>query len=362
MERPIKQTVKLKSFLENLHNIISIFLGIPAAEKFAFCLNTLLSDIAVRCPQNCDAIISTQVETLNTLTNLIKSNRENGSVPPITLCKATVPLFLGLARSMGRYSQSDPALLCLLFPKPKKILDHPQIPNSHKLNEKKQFRSIIPRSMSSSLSLDLSAKDPHSNASFYHHKNLLRKHSFPFDPTTYFFAKYGSSFYQFPNMKFGEQSPVYQKIQFPIQHLQTIFAMSKRILTKDILEYLDEQAGDIFALHQIKCYGYKTFSETINLVMVTLMRELLQNETDLPAPFTKDVQEFVKRIYMNGQTELQNKQFDSESKKDPSAKTLQVVNKYKINVLANAACVDLLVWAVGDESGKLLIILMTKIF
>lgn len=306
----------------------------------------------MRCPASCDAIIANQVETLNTLTNLIKSNRETGSVPPITLCKATVPLFLGLARAMGRFSQSEPPLLCLLFPRPKKFLDKVQIPlGAHTPNgtlattsliysDRRTFRSIISRSMSTSLLLDtkVSAKDPL-------HKQLgLRKHVSPFESAAYF------SFNQFPSTRHvSGQTPIYEKIQFPIQHLQTIFAISKKILTKDILEYLDEQAGDIYSLHGAKAsYGYKTFSETINLVMVTLMRELLQNESDLPAPFTKDVQEFVKRIYLNGQTELQQ----TKQAGDNDARELPVVNKYKINVLANAASVDLLVWAVGDEGGE----------
>lgn len=290
---------------------------------------------------------------------MIKSSRESNTntIPPITLCKATVPLLLGLGRSMGRYATNEPPLLCRLFPRPEKPVvkkcdpSLPPMTHSERQSSLSHFRSIIPRSMSGNLSVDsMETKIPRYGSN--KRASLNTYYSVPYDPTTYFFAKYGSCFNQFPNMRFFESPEKKPKIYFPIQHLQTIFAIAKKLLTKEILEHLDEQAGDIFSLHQIKSYGYKSFSETINLVIVTLLRELLQNQSDLPTPFTKDVQEFVKRLFLIGQTELQNKQHDPHDKEHRLEENCVIVNKYKVNVMANAACVDLLVWAIGDETGN----------
>lgn len=59
----------------------------------------------------------------------------------------------------------------------------------------------------------------------------------------------------------------------------------------------------------------------------------------------------MKNLFLNGQTELHKKQNDQEKEhREPGC---TAVNKYKINVMANAACVDLLVWAISDETGKI---------
>ncbi|VVC98499.1 unnamed protein product, partial [Leptidea sinapis] len=323
------------------------------SEKFSFCLNTLLSDIAAKNPSIREEIITAQIELMSNLTKVIIACYETkdykNTVSKLQLCKSTVPILIGLARSLGRYPTIDPPLLCRLFPQP----NSPTRPKEPELNfeyatlDKKrrfnQFRPIIPRSLSGNLNPNIESivengsDTVDSGCGTLKRTSLQSYQSVPFDPTTYFFHKFGSSFNQFPYMRFPESPEKRGGVQFYVTYLQSVLSLAKKLLTRDVLVFLDEEAQDVHASGDIHLFPYKSFSETLNLVMVTLLRDLLQNQKDLPGPFTKDVQ---------------SRHHDASEKEDKET-NFATVNKFKVNVMANSACVDLLVWAIGDETEKI---------
>ncbi|XP_074027148.1 phosphatidylinositol 4-kinase III alpha isoform X2 [Leptinotarsa decemlineata] len=337
---------------------------IPIAEKFSFCLHTLLSDIAVKCEDSRKEIIDTQVECLVSLTNLVikmqdPNNRNSSS--KLFLCKTILPVLIGLARALGRFCTSDPPLITRLFPRPEPPLSQAAAVDRNAYKRSfSSFRNIIPRSLSGNLhaAVDILAvtagtydtTDVAFSSNSLKRGGCIQYNVGTYDPRTYFFSKFGSSFNQFPQLRITDCNDKKPRIIFPQEHLSTILALSKELLTKEVLTLLDEDSMEISSTGKILIFPYKTFSETINLVMVTLMRELLHPQKDLSVPFTKDVQEFVKGLYLNGQTELQSRNHDASEREDRES-NYALVNKFKVNVMANAACVDLLVWAIGDETG-----------
>jgi len=76
--------------------------GIPVAERFSFCLNTLLSDIATRCEPVREEIISAQVEVLGVLVNLCWSYKDQ-STPRGSTAKCRLTLYLHNQCQFCRY-------------------------------------------------------------------------------------------------------------------------------------------------------------------------------------------------------------------------------------------------------------------
>lgn len=325
---------------------------IPVCERFAFSLGTLLSDIAHLCEDLREEILSAQIDFVTVLVNLCRSLADaaqtpRGSTGKVVLCRAIVPLLLGAARALGR--AATPPLFCQLFPPPPVPIIPPPLPRSSsssgntlpKQRTFNSFRPIVPSSLSE---LNKRARDLGHSL----HSEGVWKSSFDtqasggYDPTTYFFNKYGSSYSQMLGtglLKFS--SP----LVLSISKLQAVLSLAKRLLTRDLLQFLDTQAAEVYSSGQLKYFPYQSFSEILNLVVLMLLQELLCHQKGLPMPFTREVQEFVKALFMTGQTELQNKTHETQEE------NTVVINRFKLNVQANAACVDLLVWAEADEIG-----------
>jgi len=82
------------------------------------------------------------------------------------------------------------------------------------------------------------------------------------------------------------------------------------------------------------------------------------NLLDLSPSSLKEIQSYVKALFTTGQSLIQSYDLDSNGKDEVNSLVKNsspgnaIFNRFKLLVLTNAVCVDILVWAAKDEQGK----------
>ncbi|RWS26434.1 phosphatidylinositol 4 kinase-like protein, partial [Leptotrombidium deliense] len=352
---------------------------IPVPERFSFYFNTLLSDCATFCESYRTMILDSQIEFICNISRLIINI--DRTTADSRLCKTVVPLYIGAVRAIGRcVNDVQKALFLRLFPPPPPapLVDHSQnysnssafvsstaeksnsgslskkqtLPNIHKLLP----RSLSTLSSSATWSGGLTTRD--SGADLLSLSSMstsqTRGNSFQCAQTSnanycggvsrLFFFKFGSCYSQLMRnneREFTNEDKSTKALRFSLNQLESVLSVAKEILSIELLQFLDDLSNELFTEQNNELYPYKSLSDVLTLVTLTLLKELVFCESDLPVLFTKEVQEFVKTWFLSGQTEFTSKQQDSSNNSG--------LNTLKLNIQSNAVCVDLLVWAAKDE-------------
>ncbi|KAH9492192.1 Phosphatidylinositol 4-kinase alpha [Bulinus truncatus] len=348
--------------------------NLPMTECFSFCLNTILCDVAFRLPSDKDRIIFGQLKVLEQMTSMC----EQQSTQIIEkLCTRQIPLLLGLARSMGRSSDEECSLISYLLSVREAPISMQRVPQPEPVQRShfNTFRSIMPRTMSTVFVSDTGANITGSGSTdaigdgINERKSSYRDRSpSPLEgsikdnssltglssntvvsdvlPYTIYFNKIASSFTRTRPWGF-EIIPEQDHLKFNQDQLNSILQCAKRLLKRRVLNGLDHILKDVLAVSNgnLNRFPYKSFSETISVVILALLRDILEQEKDLPAEFMKEVQDFVKGLFQAGQSDLESKPSNHNFKEK-----LTDFNPYQLLVHANGACVDLLFWSIREES------------
>ncbi|KAF2369044.1 hypothetical protein FHG87_000212 [Trinorchestia longiramus] len=324
---------------------------LPVAERFSFLLNSMLSDIAANTSddQVREKILSAQVELLALLTALLTTAASSDNFiatqqAKVLLCRGPIPVLLGLCRTLGRSCSTQPVLLRMFQEQPAHHLvktEEPKLPTKGSMSN---FHNIVPTSLLPSLppmpdnvyelpQKNLRSRSSSSASSSCRMDNAMLQQVLLHKP--------GSSV----SSCAGLQPPITCSLVLSLQHLQAVLGCAKRLLSSNVVAVLDSVCAEISSSNIVKLFPYVSIKELLNLVTVGLLQHLLQPHTELPAPFTRDVQDFVMGLYLTGHTELM-----SESSGGIVATTTPIFNTHKLSIRANAACVELLVWAVIEEA------------
>ena len=120
----------------------------------------------------------------------------------------------------------------------------------------------------------------------------------PYDLTTLFFCKVGSCFNQLQNTitKIRASAKTTDLLPcFKESTIRNVFnQIQDKFLSPDLLQFLDNLCSDIYTGDE-KAFPYKSFSEILHLVLISLLREMLSQQ-ELAPVFINEIQVYMKKV------------------------------------------------------------------
>ncbi|CAD5216891.1 unnamed protein product [Bursaphelenchus okinawaensis] len=312
-------------------------------EQFSFCLNTILGDIAAQHFNLRDRIIDHQLtlleELMEDITEFISGiqrspslnqSRFNRRLSSEVDCMRVVSMIFGLLRTIGRFS-ADPnnPLISNIYPPPFAIAQ--------------KGEKVEPVVRNVTLSTD--ATNWFWNDEKETSKGGSRK----------VYSRHGSSFLM-PDV--GDKDKDVLRLTFG--EIERLTAQLKILMEPKLLSTLDKYAQDVYYKQQLKRFPYRTVSETITLVSVTCLRDVLSlydnihQDSVIPMEYAKELYTFSLHLFTQGQEQLNMKNFNEdirETRKSVDDENNQpLVNRLKMLIIANSLAIELIVWSAVDEN------------
>uniref|UniRef100_A0A3Q3FFY3 Phosphatidylinositol 4-kinase, catalytic, alpha a n=1 Tax=Labrus bergylta TaxID=56723 RepID=A0A3Q3FFY3_9LABR len=332
--------------------------ALPVAENFSFALVTVLSDVAQRDETLQQQILEAVMDIMQVLQEICKTPEAHDKE---YLCRYTVPTLLGVARAFGRYSNTDEPLLSKLFPRP--VTPVPPTAEENDAMHRRSFsdfRSILPSSLLTVCQGDTLKRKGSSLPSVSQQASPERACLTPISPADpsaqYFEGSYlpdGSAVdpdYYFSTISSSfSVSPLFTgcstgEFQVPLDILRQLLHMVEQFVSESFLKSLDDSLAELVESSPGLHLYYKTFSDPLYVAIFKMLRDTLYNLKDLQTDYVKEVHDFVLEQFSSSQSELQRILHDVEYLQSE-------LSPLKLRCQANAACVDLMVWAVTEEQG-----------